>query len=39
MHAPTIQELLNSPLVQQALEDSWLASLANDPEYRHEEGG
>jgi hypothetical protein len=36
---PTSGDLLNHPLVQQALEQAWNDSLANDPIRRHEEGG
>lgn len=39
MHAPTAAELLNEPVVQQALEDAWNDSLSDDPARRHEEGG
>ena len=39
MSAATIVELLNDPLVQQALEQAWLDSLPDDPAARHEEGG
>ena len=36
---PTIAELLNNPVVQQAMEEAWVDSLADDPQLRHEEGG
>ena len=39
MQAPTAEELLQSVIVQQALEQAWLDSLPNDPVARHEEGG
>src|SRR5260370_15667761 len=39
MQAPTTTDLLNHPVVRQALEDGWVASLAGDPVRRHEEGG
>jgi hypothetical protein len=39
MHAPTTAELLNAPIVQQALERAWNDSLPGDPVHRHEEGG
>jgi hypothetical protein len=39
MHAPTAADLLNEPVVQQALEDAWNDSLSDDPDRRHEEGG
>jgi hypothetical protein len=39
MHAPTIAELSQNPLVLQALENAWTASLSHDPRQRHEEGG
>jgi hypothetical protein len=37
--APTIEELQQDPLVQQALEEAWKDSLPHDPAARHEEGG
>jgi hypothetical protein len=39
MDAPTIAELLRSPVVLSALEAAWRASLSDDPLQRHEEGG
>ena len=39
MQAPTVAELLNHLLAQQALEEAWLDSRPNDPAQRHEEGG
>jgi hypothetical protein len=36
---PTTAELLNDSWVQQALEQAWLDSQADDPALRHEEGG
>jgi hypothetical protein len=39
MNAPTITELLNDPVVKDALEHAWLDSLPDDPSLRHEEGG
>jgi hypothetical protein len=39
MQAPTAAELLNEPVVQQALDDAWQDSLPADPARRHEEGG
>jgi hypothetical protein len=39
MQAPTTAELLNEPTDQQALDNAWVDSLANDPARRHEEGG
>jgi hypothetical protein len=36
---PTAAELLNDPVVLQAIEQAWIDSLANDPAQRHEEGG
>jgi hypothetical protein len=39
VEAATIQDLLRSPIVLQALEEAWLDSLAQDPQRRHEEGG
>jgi hypothetical protein len=39
MKAPTADELLNNPVVRQALEEAWLASLPGDRARRHEEGG
>ena len=39
MQAPTVADLLNEPLVQQALEQAWSDSLPGDPVRRHEEGG
>lgn len=37
--APTASELLNDPIVQQALAAAWNDSEADDPAHRHEEGG
>jgi hypothetical protein len=39
MPVPTTADLLNEPLVRQALEQAWLDSLPADPAQRHEEGG
>src|SRR5712692_7041968 len=39
MAAPTTAELLNQPVVREALENAWADSQANDPVQRHEEGG
>jgi hypothetical protein len=39
MPAPTATELLNDPVVQEALEQAWVESLPADPARRHEEGG
>jgi hypothetical protein len=39
MQAPTGAELLNEPVVQQALQQAWVDSLPADPTQRHEEGG
>jgi hypothetical protein len=39
VQAPTSIELLNEPIVQQALEEAWADSLPRDPAQRHEEGG
>ena len=39
MQAPTASELLNDPVVQQAIESAWADSLVDDPQHRHEEGG
>jgi hypothetical protein len=39
MQAPTATELLNHPLVQQALEEAWVDSSPSGPLNRHEEGG
>jgi hypothetical protein len=36
---PDALDLLNSPVVQKALDDAWTNSLPNDPVHRHEEGG
>src|SRR6476659_9510529 len=36
---PTVDDLLKSPVVQQALEDAWQDSLPGDTIGRHEEGG
>lgn len=36
---PTATELMNVPLVVQALAQAWIDSLADDPAQRHEEGG
>jgi hypothetical protein len=38
-HAPSADELLADPVVQQALEAAWRDSEADDPVQRHEEGG
>jgi hypothetical protein len=37
--APTADELLRHPLIQQALLQAWTDSLPNDLALRHEEGG
>jgi hypothetical protein len=37
--APTAAELLQEPIVKQALEQAWRDSLSGDPVQRHEEGG
>src|SRR5262245_24749669 len=39
MQAPTAADLLNDPIVQQALEDAWRDSIPGDSAQRHEEGG
>jgi hypothetical protein len=39
MQAPTASELLNHPVVRQALGQAWIDSLPADPVHRHEEGG
>jgi len=39
VQAPTTAELLNHPVVRQALEDAWRDSLPGDAARRHEEGG
>ena len=39
MEAPSVIELVSSPVVQEALEGAWKDSLVDDPERRHEEGG
>jgi hypothetical protein len=39
MQAPTAADLLNEPVVQRALEEAWIDSVAADPVQRHEEGG
>ena len=39
MQAPTAAQLLNEPVVRQALEQAWTDSLPGDPNRRHEEGG
>jgi hypothetical protein len=39
VQAPTTADLLNDPVVRQALEDAWRDSLPTDPARRHEEGG
>ena len=39
MRTPTVLDLANEPVVQQALEDAWADSLPDDPVRRHEEGG
>jgi hypothetical protein len=36
---PTAAELLAEPAVQQAMEQAWIDSRADDPLLRHEEGG
>jgi hypothetical protein len=36
---PTADELLNDPNVQQAMDQAWTDSQADDPVGRHEEGG
>ncbi len=37
--APTATELLQEPIVQQAMDQPWVDSLPGDPVRRHEEGG
>lgn len=37
--SPTATELLNSPIVMQALAQAWIDSQADGPTQRHEEGG
>lgn len=37
--APTADELLQNPIVMQALDQAWADSLSHDPDRRHEEGG
>jgi len=37
--APTSSELLNHPVVRQALDQAWLDSQTEEPLQRHEEGG
>jgi hypothetical protein len=37
--APTAEELLKHPIVQQALDQAWADSLPGNPQQRHEEGG
>jgi hypothetical protein len=37
--APTVTDLMNDPLVKQAMEEAWIDSEVNDPGRRHEEGG
>jgi hypothetical protein len=39
MQAPTVSELLNHPVVQEALEQAWVDSVPQDAGRRHEEGG
>ena len=39
MQAPTAADLLNEPVVRQALEQAWKDSLPDDAVQRHEEGG
>jgi hypothetical protein len=39
MNAPTIAELLNSPVVQNGLDAAWVDSKPKDSAQRHEEGG
>jgi hypothetical protein len=39
MRAPNARELLNHPVVQQALEEAWRDSRPEEPDARHEEGG
>jgi hypothetical protein len=39
LRAPTGAELIESPIVQQAIEAAWIDSKSNDPAARHEEGG
>lgn len=39
MRAPTAADLLANPTVRLAIEEAWVASLADDPINRHEEGG
>src|SRR5262249_43722054 len=36
---PTTSELMNDPVVQQAMEQAGLDSQPDDPAHRHEEGG
>lgn len=36
---PTASELLADPVVVRAMDEAWVASLPDDPEHRHEEGG
>jgi hypothetical protein len=36
---PTATELMNAPIVMQALAQAWIDSRADDPAQRHEEGG
>jgi hypothetical protein len=39
MQAPTAEDLLKEPVVQQALEQAWTDSQPGDAAHRHEEGG
>jgi hypothetical protein len=39
MAPPTATELLNNPIVQEAIEQAWNDSQPADPNQRHEEGG
>ena len=39
MDAPTVRELLDSEVVITALEDAWIDSRADHPEFRREQGG
>ena len=39
MNAPTSIELLNDPVVKDALENIWVDSMTDNPPLRHEEGG
>jgi hypothetical protein len=39
LRAPTAADLLNHPMVRQAIEEAWRDSLPDEPMNRHEEGG